>query len=428
MIDEKYILEHGTELQKEMFRAGVKNVDDVIAFENNKREKEEKAKKRKEDVEYYKKRMNKKKTKNFENRLDKAKEADYLNPLRGLCKADIPEDMDARRANFMEALSVLQEINSVNELKLGDSLRMTNSYKNKLKNAATRMYDYMEQTGKDASIYADLGKESLQGLLMTQFNKDSGGANEDKTIDGYLAMYQTINVIESLIYDTDLDYSSQVKTRAELTDIDEYKKTVVTKGDNTRAKAFKPEHIEKMNNYIMDKCNGDLTKAPEAHIIAILASEFGMRRSTIEKLTINDIDTKNGVINVPSYKNKSGVSYISKPLSSDVNKMLGQIVERAMLKNYNKLNDDGEIKLISSTKSNQYKELDRLLKNVGLLEEYRDNKFHAMRRYFGQSAWNALRDGEYRDDKLGCKYEINEWLGHSKKELKNLDAYVSDMY
>ena len=286
----------------------------------------------------------------------------------------------------------------------------------------------MEQTGKDASIYADLGKESLQGLLMTQFNKDSGGANEDKTIDGYLAMYQTINVIESLIYDTDLDYSSQVKTRAELTDIDEYKKTVVTKGDNTRAKAFKPEHIEKMNNYIMDKCNGDLTKAPEAHIIAILASEFGMRRSTIEKLTINDIDTKNGVINVPSYKNKSGVSYISKPLSSDVNKMLGQIVERAMLKNYNKLNDDGEIKLISSTKSNQYKELDRLLKNVGLLEEYRDNKFHAMRRYFGQSAWNALRDGEYRDDKLGCKYEINEWLGHSKKELKNLDAYVSDMY
>lgn len=428
MIDEKYIMEHGTERQKEMLKAGVKNIDDVLAFEKNKKIKEEKARKRKEDVEYYKKRMNKKKTKNFENRLDKAKEADYLSPLRGLCKEDIPVDMDARRANVMEALSVLQEINAVNDLKLGDSLRMTSSYKGKLKNAANRMFDYMEHTGKDASIYTDLGKESLQGLLMTQFNKENGAANEDKSIEGYLAMYQTINVIESLIYDIDLDYTSNVKTRSELKDIDEYKESIVTKGDNTRAKAFKPEHIEKMNNYIMDKCNGNLVKAPEAHIIAILTSEFGMRRSTIEKLTINDIDTKNGVVNVPSYKNKSGVSYTSKPLSSDMNKLLGQIVERAMLKNHSKLDENGEIRLITSTKSNQYKELDRLLKNLGLLEEYRDNKFHAMRRYFGQSAWNALRSGEYKDDKLGCKYEINEWLGHSKKELKNLDAYVSDMY
>ena len=116
-------------------------------------------------------------------------------------KEDIPVDMDARRANVMEALSVLQEINAVNDLKLGDSLRMTSSYKGKLKNAANRMFDYMEHTGKDESIYTDLGKESLQGLLMTQFNKENGAANEDKSIEGYLAMYQTINVIESLIYD-----------------------------------------------------------------------------------------------------------------------------------------------------------------------------------------------------------------------------------
>lgn len=428
MIDEKYILEHGTELQKEMFRAGVKNVDDVIAFENNKREKEEKAKKRKEDVEYYKKRMNKKKTKNFENRLDRAKEAEYLKPLLGLYKNDVPTTIEERRSNVLDALLVLQEINAVNDLKLGDSLRMTNSYRSKLKNAATRMFDFMERTGKDASIYADQGKESLQGLLMTQFNKEGGGANEDKSIDGYLAMYQTINVIESLIYDTDLDYSSQVKTRAELIDIDEYKKTVIKKGDNTRAKAFKQEDIQKMNDYIMDKCKGDLTKAPEAHIMALLTSEFGMRRSTVAQLTINDIDTKNGVINVPSYKNKSGVSYTARALSSDVNQLLGQIVERAMLKNYNKLDDSGEIKLITSSKSNQYKEFDRLLKKVGLLEEYRDNKFHACRRYFGQAAWDILRGGEYKDDKRGCKYEVNEWLGHSKKELSNLDSYVSDMY
>ncbi|EJT6500005.1 site-specific integrase [Clostridium perfringens] len=428
MIDEKYIMEHGTERQKEMLKAGVKNIDDVLAFEKNKKIKEEKARKRKEDVEYYKKRMESKKTKNFENRLNACKNTDYLQSLKGFCSSNAPTTFDERRANLMDSLDVLAEINAAHDLGAGDQLRMKRSYFRKLKNAANKMFDYLEHTGKNPSIFENSSKDALQGLLMTQFNNKDGKANEDRTIDSYLAMYETIAIVESLSYDVDIDYVSHVKTRSELQDIDEYKATVVTKGDGSRAKAFKSDDIQKINNFILDKCNDDLTKAPEAHIIALLANEFGMRRSTIEKLTINDIDTKNGVIHVRASKNKSGVAYESKSLSDDMSKYLGQIVERAMLKNYSKLDQDGEIRLITSTKSNQYKELDRLLKKVGLYDDYRDNKFHAMRRFYGQAMWDKLRGGEFYDDKVGCRYEVNELLGHSKTELKNLDAYVSDMY
>ena len=351
-------------------------------------------------------------------------------------KDECPQSFTDRLLNVLEAVKVLEEKRDNKEIRKGEVMSVSPDWAKKINRLATQVFSYFEQIGKSPSLIDnDLKETDLQGLFNTQFTKTTGKnvgeANTDGTLAQYKDIYQQINLIENLIYDTNIDYTSNVRTRKELQEIDEYKKVKVA-GDGSRAKPMKTEDVNKINDYILKKNKDDFTKSPDTHVLAYLINQFGMRRSTVAKLTINDIDVKNGVIHVPRSKNKSNVAYKSIPLDDDVvniNKYLGQIVQRALERNYNKLDKAGEIPLITCSKSNQYKEYDRLLKNAGVdLEEYKDNKFHAPRRHYGQSMYDEYRGGKFYYDKRGCKYKVNELLGHNVTEIRNLTSYVQNMW
>lgn len=400
-------------------------------LEQNKQEeiKKEQLKKRKEDLNYYKQKKEEEKLLKFEERNEHIKSLDYVKDLKGMFCDDLPISIEDRRLNFLDALDQIEQMNAIQGIKKGQTLSMSRDWKNKLKRLGNKMFDYLEQLDKPGTVYSYENQDKLlQGLLNSQFKNEKGNENADATLEQYKELYTQINLIENLIYDENMNYTSSLNTRAELQYLDEYSKSIAVSGDGSRAKAFEENDVMKIVDFIEKKNKGDYRNSPDAHIVAILGIEFGMRRSTIEKLTINDIDVKNGIIRVPVEKNKSGVSYIAKPISEEINGILGQIVQRSYEKNYEKTDNNGEIKIIGSSKSNQYKEFDRLLDKVGLKDKYKDNKFHALRRYFGQTMYDIYRNGEFYDNKRGAKYIVNELLGHNKSELKNLDSYVQRMW
>lgn len=418
----------------EYIAAGLKTWDEIQEYERKKAIESEKATDRKEQLKYIKENWDFRDSESFKERTEKLKNIDYLEEIKGMFKNDAPTSFDDRLMNVIEVVKILEEKSKRKDIKKGQDFSVSPDWAKKLNRLAPKMFDYLENIGKSASIVDnDLKAKDLQGFFNTQFVKTTGKkvgeANSDGTLSQYKDIYQQINQIENLIYDVNIDYSSNLRTRAELQELDEYKRVKVA-GDGSRAKSMKESDIDKMNEYILKRNKDDFTKSPEAHVLAFLVNQFGMRRSTVVRLTIKDIDVKNGVIHVPKHKNKSNVSYTAIPLDDNINKYLGQIVQRAMEKNFNKLDDKGEIPLLTSSKSNQYKEYDRLLNNAGIdLEEYKDNKFHAARRHYGQAMWDRYRaTSDFFDDKRGCKYKVNELLGHNAKEIRNLDSYVANMY
>ena len=379
----------------------------------------------------------------FEERIINIKNQESVKDIKGFLKNYLPTSLEERRANLYEAINLLVEKTKKKDIGAGDELQIAQSWKRKVEAKVDEFIDYLELTGRDGIIYGngeeEIGPSDLQGLMNKNFkNKRTGGDNEDDTIKRSRDTYMKINLIENLIYDINIDYTSNLKTRKDLVDLEEYAEKIVVDGDGNKAKPFDESDVEKMTNYILLKNKGDFRKSPEAHLMHIFTTNFGLRRDTAAKLTINDIDVKNGVLHIPAWKNPKGnVDYTALPLNEDVTRMLGQIVERALEKNYNRLDEKGEVKIFKSSRSNQYKEYGRLMKNAGVdLEKYENNKFHGGRRYYGQAFYDKLRQGKYANDKQGsetelimkAKRDVNETLGHNRKQLKNLDEYVPNCW
>lgn len=405
-------------------------IDDVLLKERKKRAEREAAEERAWKVKEYKKIRDERNKEKFN-----ARSYDFVNhnsnkEIKGYFKDSAPESVSDRRMNLLEMIDLIDQNNKFHDKK-DQPMQMSKDWKKKLRNFGNKICDYMEQLGCTGALTDNIVNDNtfMQGFLNSQFKKSDGITdNKDETIEQYKELITQINLIETLAYDENIDYVSNVYTRKELEDTDEYIKSAEVNESKEPAKAFEPEDYKKVLDYIYEKNKGDFSKSPEAHIMAILGGEFGMRRATIEKLTVNDIDVARGIIKVPAEKNKSGVSYEAIPITGELPGFLQGIVKRAYEKNHNKRDENNEIKLITSRKSNQYKEFDRLLRNTGLEEKYKDNRFHALRRYFGQQAWNEYRETSCSDNKRKAEYIVNELLGHNKRELKNLDAYISNKW
>lgn len=406
-------------------------ISDFLGKESETERQEKKLTKKQQEIKAYKKKMDSRMQNNYYALVKEAEGKNYLQDIKGLYESEVPVTFDDRRLNLLDAIDVLYNKTKSGEIEDGQLFRTSADWRKKLKRFTHNLMDYMENTSNSASIYEAMDSNFIQGLINSQFiNEKTGDYNRDETIKQYQTLYTTLNRIENLIYNNDQDYSSTVKTREQLEQLDEYKKEINSqKNEGTmKDKPFEKEDAEKIQEFIWEKNNGNLKNAPETDIVTILSLQFGLRKSTIDKLTINDIDAKNGVILVPASKNKSAVDYTAYPLDDTGKDALKQIMQRSMERNYNKLDKYGEIRLVVSTKSNHYKELDKMLDKLGMKEKYKGVGFHGGRRYYGQSVWDELRNGEYSGDKKGARYEVNWRLGHNLKEMKNLDNYVQQMW
>ena len=407
-------------------------VSDFLEKEAEKEEKKKKLSKKQEAIKVYKEKMNNHMQMNYYSLLNEADTKDYLQELKGLYESKAPASFNDRRLNLFDAIDILYEKTKSGDIEVGEIFRTSADWRKKMRRFTNNLIDYMENTANSSSIYEEMDSDFLQGLLNSQFiNEKTGEFNKDETIEQYQTLYTTINRLENLIYNNKQDYSSTSKTRKQLEELDEYKKEVnMQKGEGTMSsKPIEKEDAEKIQEFIWSKNNGNLRNAPETHIVTILSLQYGLRRSTITKLTINDIDAKNGVILVPASKNKGGVDYTALPLDDTGKNALKQIVQRSMEKNYNKLDKYGQIRIVCGKKTGHHDEFnERILAKLGLKDKYKGVGFHGCRRYYGQSQWDNLREGEFADDKRGCQYEVNWRLGHSAKELKNLDSYVQNMW
>lgn len=421
-----------------------KTYNSISEFLEHEKEKEIKvasAHAKNEHLKYLKEKYRQDNEEKFFERVERVLESEALSDLRGCMKNYLPSNIEERRANLYEAINYLVEKTKSKQLGKGDDLQISPSWKRKVEANVDDFMSYLELTGREGIIYSEgeqeIGASDLQGLMNKQFKnkKDPTKDNEDDTIKRKRDGYRNINLIENLIYDIKIDYTSNLKTRKEMQDLEEYTQKIVVNGDRATAKPLKESDVIKIDNYIRIKNKGDFKNSPESHILHILTTKFGMRRGTAELITVNDIDVKNGIINVPAWKNpKGGCGYTTKAIDEEMTMILGQIVQRSYERNYNKLDEKGEIRLITSRKSNQYKENDRLWQRAGVdLSNYHGNKFHAGRRYYGQAFYDHLRTNIYnkgneKEDIRRTRREVNELLGHNRRQLKNLDDYVTNSW
>lgn len=356
----------------------------------------------------------------FLNHTEQVREIDYLKNYRGIY-ADVDiNSFEERRDILTTVINNLLNDTQRGAIPKGKTLSVSEEWARSVIGALNKMNVYFENIGKEPHQYEQLKSTDLQGLLKSQFVKEDGvTSNKEGTLKQYIKHYKFINTIENLVFSTNRDYSSGLMTPEDLAKIGEIDNYI--EPPKTTQKWYKDEDFQKLEREILRRNKGDYAKSDDISIAILLSRKWGLRVDTTVQLTLNDIRTKDGVIRVPNYKNKSDVTYKAITLDEDGKKLLGAFVQRAM--------ERGQDTLITASKDSLYRSFKRIEKKAGVEPGlYKGQRFHSLRRAFADELYNEYRNNEYYDDREGCKTFINSALGHNYKELKNLSCYVIDMW
>lgn len=371
----------------------------------------------------------------FLNDLARYKEDYLLHDVRGSYK-----DVDDRLTRIELLVRDAVEGTKNGKFPKGHILHMQKGYGDKLIREATRLFNYTEKVGESVITAYTAKPDNIQPYLNSRMHGENGHILQDTTQDNIKALIQKINKLECIALDDTFNYSSNIKTRAELEDFGEVVPKQNIKEDCVRT--FKQEDFDRIADSIKERLyNGQRTYDYE--IAFLLTGTFGIRKETIKGLTIDDLNPDKGSIDVYDYNNKSEQTFSATARmypSQDDKELLGAIYKRALLKNIDKPKD-GQVMVITTKERTLYKGFNSLLKKYGIETDYGSEKFRALRRLYTQNFYDDARevirdynpelaDREDYDKQAKATLiaqtitEVNYRLGHSYKHKNTTMGYI----
>ncbi|ELC8423363.1 site-specific integrase [Clostridium perfringens] len=371
----------------------------------------------------------------FLNDLAKYKEDYLLHDVRGAYK-----DVDDRLTRIELLVRDAVEGTKSGRYPKGHILHMKKGYGDKLIKEAAKMFSYTEKVGESVVTAYTATSDNMQPYLNLRMYGEEGQMLQDTTQDNIKKLIQKINKLECIALGDTFNYSSNIKTRAELEEFGEVVPKQTIKEDYI--KTFKQEDFDKIADSIKERLyNGQ--KTYDYEIAFLLTGTFGIRKETVKGLTIDDLNPDKGSIDIYDYNNKSEKTFSATARmypSQEDKELLGAIFKRALLKNVDKPKN-GQIMIITTKERSLYKGFNSMLKKNGIETDYGSEKFRALRRMYAQNMYDDAReiirdynpelaDREDYDKQAKATLiaqtltEVNYRLGHSFKHKNTTMGYI----
>lgn len=371
----------------------------------------------------------------FYNDLARYKEDYLLNDIRGAYK-----DVDDRLTRIELIVRDAVEGTISGRFPKGHIMNMKKGYGDKIIREATRLFGYTEKVGESIVTAYTAKPDNIQPYLNSRMYGENGQILQDTTQDNIKALVQKINKLECIGLDDIFNYSSNIKTRAELEEFGEVVPKQNIKEDCVRT--FKQEDFDRIADDIKERLYNS-QKTYDYEIAFLLTGIFGIRKETIKGLTVDDLNPERGSIDVYDYNNKSEQTFSATARmypSQDDKELLGAIYKRALLKNMDKPKD-GQVMVITTKERTLYKGFNSLLKKHDIETDYGSEKFRALRRLYTQNFYDDARevirdynpelaDREDYDKQAKATLiaqtitEVNYRLGHSYKHKNTTMGYI----
>lgn len=344
--------------------------------------------------------------------------------------------------NMILMLNKLQELSRKGIIKENDDLYVNPSDKNKYKNELIKtvkgLYKELGDVNLKTTIEDKYRSNEAQSYLNERSLGQKGKILAEGTCKNIKARIEKINLVETLGTGYYNDYSSTIQTTYEINnEIEGYRKDP---NDNNVNKQFNYNDYNRAKEGIVEKLRDKPEKVTDAEVMFILAGDFLMRKSTIEKLTVEQFDISNNRIEVFEEQNKSKQDYAATSGYLDregiENKeIISLVVQRSKLRNFNKRNEDGFIPIITSSENNLYKGYKRILKEYDIKETWQ-GKYHSLRHMGAQRLYDEIRstieeeNANIAGDKTKAEMimealrEVNYKLGHTADHIDNTMQYI----
>ena len=371
-------------------------------------------------------------------------ESKFLNEIRDYISDDITQkylgkykiedefETNARFKTMDDFIRTLVRDSKAGKIPKGHVLYINDGYYKKLEPEMRGMFRYSQDTLlKNGSSSEEYRRNEFQGYLNTRETNEKGEDYSVGTVENTKNRIHKINVLEIIARGRLINYSSNIKTKADI----EEERTGEKPSKNKREKEagfISSEDFKKISDDILDVMRKNPAKVGDTDVAILLSGHWGLRLNTDKQLTTSDLNIKDGTIEVDESKNKSEVSFIAKSFSDEKSEILSLIQQRAEILNPGKRDENGEIPLTTCTESNFYDKFQKKLKKYGLTEKYKGIAFHGLRRMWAQNTFYELRDtmrGKTdKEQRMNTIDTVNYLLGHSETERKNVYAYLYDIY
>lgn len=344
--------------------------------------------------------------------------------------------------NMILMLNKLQELSRKGIIKENDDLYVNPSDKNKYKNELIKtvkgLYKELGDVNLKTTIEDKYRSNEAQSYLNERSLGQKGKILAEGTCNNIKARIEKINLVETIGMGHFNDYSSTIRTTYEINnEIEGYRKDPNDKNVN---KQFNYNDYNRAKEGIVKKLRDKPEKVTDAEVMFILSGDFLMRKSTIEKLTVEQFDISNNRIEVFEEQNKSKQDYAATSGYLDregiENKeIISLVVQRSKLRNFNKRNEDGFIPIITSSENNLYKGYKRILKTYDIKETWQ-GKYHSLRHMGAQRLYDEVRstieeeNANIAGDKTKAEMimealrEVNYKLGHTADHIDNTMQYI----
>ena len=344
-----------------------------------------------------------------------------------------------RADNFIAAVETLNRMSKDKdnlEIVEGHPLYISDKYKKNLISTARKMFKELSDVNLKEDIYQKCRTTETQSFLNEICIGSRGKDATEGTAENHKARIQKINLIEAIATGKFNDYSSGIQTKYDTEKFNGAKK--VAKDEPNRQ--FRSEDYERMREGIMEKLREAPEKVTDPEIAVILAGDFMLRKSTIERISAESIDPKVGTIEVYEKQNKSRQAFVATgsytaQQSPEYTEALSLIKQRAKIRYADRPNKDGTTPLVTCSEQYLYKGFNKLMKEYDVQGDWK-GAYHALRHMGAQRRYDEIR-GQMEEDypqessdywRIHALKELNYELGHGPEHLDTTMGYVKNIW
>lgn len=345
-------------------------------------------------------------------------------------------DVKERVDNIALAIETARRLSNQGVLKEGHPLYVKDKYAKRLVSTSKELFREFSNTNLKNNIQNSNYRTNEAQAFLNESNIGKKGADAPEgTARNNKERIQKINLFEALAFGICTDYSSGLQTQYET---EEYKRNPKPKDEKN--KQFKGSEYDRIRDGIMEKLRNRPEKVTDPEIAFILAGDFMLRKDTINKINVENINAVNGTIEIYDNQNKSKQSFLATasytvPQHPEYTEMLSLVSQRAKIRNINKRNNDGTIPVITCSEQFLYKGFNKLMREYDVQGAWK-GKYHSLRHMAAQRRYDEIRarieeDFPLKDInywKIEALKELNYSMGHTNEHIDTTMGYVKNIW
>lgn len=352
----------------------------------------------------------------------------------------VGSDLNDRVENVILAIDTLHKMSkdeNNTEIVSGHPLFVDDAYRSRLIKTARGMYKELHDTNMKNDMFDQYRTTETQAFLNDLCITRKGNDATEGTARNHRLRIQKLNLIEAVANGKFSDYSSGIQTKYEIAERNNLPKKEPKDEPN---KQFRREDYERAKEGIMTKFRKNPEKVTDAEVTFLLAGGFMLRKSTVGKLTVENIDPRSGQIEVYPDQNKSKQAFIATgsfttPQLEEHTEVLSLIKQRAKLRYSDRPNKDGTIPITVCSEQYLYKGMNKILRDYDIKGEWK-GKYHALRYMEAQARYDEIRGAmeTYYPNKTEMEWkmaalkELNYEMGHGPDQLETTMGYVKNIW